>query len=166
MTEPVLIRIACVVAAVVAYGLLRLRLMRATHEFRVRAGCEADDWAQDPRVSPDVRTTLRALADMAYRPAAPWLVLLGMLVGTILPLRKLSDTRISDDAAVATKIVLLKLKLVLALIATSPVVCVLAGVVLMIGLLVHSSVGAVRDNISAAGDRFFPGASAEYSHSA
>ena len=166
MTEPVLIRIACVVAAVVAYGLLRLRLMRATHEFRVRAGCEADDWAQDPRVSPDVRATLRALADMAYRPAAPWLVLLGLSVVMILPPRKLSDIRISDDAAVATKIVLLKLKLLFALIATSPLVCVLAGVVLMIGLLVHSSVRAVRDNMSVAGDRFFPGTRAEYPRSA
>ena len=140
--------------------------MRATHEFRVRAGCEADDWAQDPRVNPDVRASLPVLADMAYRPSAPWLVLLGLLVVMVVPLRKLPDIRISDDADVVAKIVLLKLKLVFAPIATSPLVCVLAAVVLMVGLLVHSSVGTVRDNISAAGDRFFPSTSnAEYSDS-
>ena len=51
------------------------------------------------------------------------------------------------------------------LIATSPLACVPAVTVLMIGLLVRSSVSAIKDSISAAGDRFFPDTGAGYSHS-
>ena len=165
MTEPVLFKIVCVIGAVIAYGLLRLRMMKATHEFRTRVGCEADRWAEDPRVDPRVRASLMGLADMAYRPAAPWLVLSGLIVAVLLPLHKLPDIRFSDDAEVVSAVVQIKLKLLFALIATSPLACVLAVTVLMIGLLVRSSVSVVRDSISAAGDRFFPDTGAGYSHS-
>lgn len=165
MTEPVLFKIACVIGAVIAYGLLRLRMMKATHEFRIRVGCEADRWAEDPRVDLMVRASLTSLADMAYRPVTPWLVLFGLIVAVLLPLHKLPDVRFSDDVEVVSVVVRIKLKLLFALIATSPLACVLAVTVLMIGLLVRSSVSAVRDSISAAGDRFFPNAGAGYSHS-
>lgn len=165
MTEPVLFKIACVIGAVIAYGLLRLRMMKATHEFRIRVGCEADRWAEDPRVDPMVRASLTSLADMAYRPVTPWLVLCGLIVAVLLPLHKLPDVRFSDDVEVVSEVVQIKLKLLFALIATSPLACVLAVTVLMIGLLVRSSVSAVRDSISAAGDWFFPNTGAGYSHS-
>ena len=165
MTDPVLFKIAWVIGAVIAYGLLRLGMMKATHEFRIRVGCEADRWAEDPRVDPRVRASLTGVADMAYRPATPWLVLSGLTVAVLLPLHKLPDVRVSDDAEVVAEVVRIKLKLLLALIATSPLACVLAVAVLMIGLLVRRSVSAIRDSISAAGDRFFPDTGAGYSHS-
>ena len=165
MTEPVLIKIAWVIGIVIAYGFVRLRMMKATHEFRIRVGCEADRWAEDHRVDPRVRASLTGLADMAYRPATPWLVLSGLIVAVLLPLHKLPDIRFSDDAEVVSAVVQIKLKLLFALIATSPLACVLAVTVLMIGLLVRSSVSVVRDSISAAGDRFFPDTGAGYSHS-
>lgn len=168
MTEPVLIKIAYVLAAVIVYGLLRWRLMLATHEFRVRVACEADRWAEDPRVNPKIRISLAGLADAAYRPATPWLILIGLTVSMCLPLHRtrirLSD--VSDDAGVAAQIFQLKLKLLFALITTSPSACVLAMIVLMIGLLVHKSVITIKDSVSAAGDRFFPSARIENLHSA
>ena len=165
MSEPVLIKLSYVIAAVFAYGLLRWRLMRVTHEFRVRVGCEADRWAEDLRVNPMIRTSLMGLADMAYRPATPWLILLGLIVAVFLPFHKLPGVRLSDNVEVASEIIRLKPKLVFALISTSPLACVLAVIVLMNGLLVRSSVSVIGDSISAAGDRFFPNAGAGYSHS-
>ena len=165
MTEPVLFKIAGVIGAVIVYGLLRLRMMKATHEFRIRVGCEADHWAGDPRVDPLVRASLTGLADMAYRPVAPWLILPGLIVAVVLPLRKIPEIRLSDSAEVASEVVQLKLKLLFALIATSPLACGLAVIVLMISLLVRSSVSAVKDSISVSGDRFFPNTGAGYSHS-
>ena len=53
-----LIKLGWVVATAVAYGLLRWRLMAATHGFRVRVGREADLRAGDPRVPEYVRCAL------------------------------------------------------------------------------------------------------------
>ncbi len=63
MTEAVLFKIGWVVLVLLGYGLVRWRLMVATHEFRVRAGCDADRWAADPRVPETMRPAIRGLAD-------------------------------------------------------------------------------------------------------
>ena len=168
MTEPVLIKIAFIIGAVIAYGLLRWRLMQATHGFRIQAGCEADRLAEDPRVHPRARASLSGLADLVYRPAAPWLLLILLVVAMLQPVRKLRDVRLSDDAETAAKIALLNTKLIFASITTSPPACVLAIVVLAMGLLARSSVGAVEDRISTlnVNVRFFPNSGAGYSRSA
>ena len=166
MTEPVLIKIATVIGVIFAYGLLRWRLMTATHEFRVRAGCAADRMAEDPRVSPDTQAKLTRLADMAYRSFTPWLVLLALIVAIFLPLRSRRSAEVSDNAEVAGKVALLKLKLVIALITTSPLACALAVLVLALGLLVRGSVDALASYMAAAGDRFFPGGGTGYSRPA
>ena len=142
------------------YALLRWRLMWATHEFRVQTGCEADRWARDSRVEPAIRTSLAGLADMAYRPFTPWLVLLGLTVAMLLPRRTIerfySNLTISDDPDVAAAVVRLKLKLLLASITASPLACVFAILVLTLGLSVRSSMDALRERVSMAGDRFVP----------
>lgn len=166
MTEPVLVKIGYAVVAVVAYGLLRWRLMWATRDFRIRVGCEADLRADDPHVKPWVRASLAGLADMAYRPTVPWFLLLGLAITMILPFRKLDRSELSDDPAVAAEVGLLKAKLVLGLISTSPLACVFAAAVLTLGLLTRRSVDVIGERVSAAGDRFFPAAGPRYSHSA
>ena len=155
MTDPALIKIAYIFAAVIAYGLIRWRLMRATHEYRVQAGCKADRWAENPKVEPRIRASLSRLADMAYRPLTPWALLIGFVVAAFSPRGKLGDFRISDDEEVTKKVVRLKLTLFFALIATSPLACLLAAVILAIGLLARGSVSATGDCASMAGDRFF-----------
>ena len=166
MTDPVLIKIATVIGVIFAYGLLRWRLMTATHEFRVHAGCAADRLAEDPRVSPGVQARLTRLADMAYGSFTPWLVLLAFIVAMFLPLRNRCFAEVSDNAEVADEVALLKLKLVIASIATSPLACALALPVLAIGLLLRGSVEALASCMAAAGDRFFPGSGTGYSRPA
>lgn len=166
MTEPVLIKIACVVGAVVAYGLLRWRLMKATHEFRVRVGCEADRLAADPRVGPRMQRSLWGLADLAYRPAAPWIIFIGLVVAVVFPIHKLFDVGLPDDPEVIEEIVRLKLRLIASSITTSPLACVLAIVVLVTGLLVRHSVGTIKDRISAFDVALFANIRAGYSRSA
>lgn len=166
MTEPVLIKIACVVGAVVAYGLLRWRLIQATHEFRVRTGCEADRLAADPLVGPRMQRSLSGLADLAYRPAAPWILLIGLIVAVVFPIHKFFDIGLPDDPEVLEKIVRLKLRLIASLITTSPLACVLAIVVLVTGLLVRHSVGTIKVRISAFDVPLFANIRSGYSRSA
>lgn len=158
MTDAVLIKIGYLVAAVAAYELLRWRLVLATHEFRTRAGCEADRWAADPRVHPRMRTTLTAIADNAYRPSAPWIVLAGWVVALFMPPGRLRNAEVSDEPEVAGAIGALHAKLFFAAILTSPLACALAVVVLAAGLLLRGSVESLARYIAAAGDRFFSGA--------
>ena len=160
MTDAVLIKIAYLVAAVIVYELLRWRLLEATHEFRTRAGCEADRWARDSRVHPQMRALLPAIADNAYRPMTPWLVLLGWTVALFLPLRRIRDIEVSDEPEVADRIMVLHAKLFFAAILTSPLACVLAAFVLTAGLLLRGSVEALARYMAAAGDMIFAGAAA------
>ena len=145
-----------VLAVVAAYGLLCWRLMAATHEYRVEVAREADRWANDPRVSPDARSSLTALADTAYRFLTPWIVLLALMAAAILPRRESRRAAASDDAEVAAKVTAVKLKLVFALITTSPLACLLAAPALALGLLLRGSVDAFANYAAAAGDRFVP----------
>ena len=160
MTESAWIEIGYIVAGVAVYALLRWRLMWATHEFRVQTGCEADRWARDSRVEPAIRTSLAGLADMAYRPFTPWLVLLGLTVAMLLPCRTIerfySNLTISDDPDVAAAVVRLKLKLLLASITASPLACVFAILVVVLALSVRSSMDALKERVSMAGDRLVP----------
>ena len=165
MTELLPIEIVYVILVVGGYELLRWRLLTATHEFRTRAGCEADRWAEDPRAHPDMRTFLPAVADKAYRPLTPWIVLAGWTVALFMPLRRLRDIEVSDDPEVAGEITVLRSKLFFAAVLTSPLACVLAAVVLTAGLLLRGSVEALARSVAAAGNRVFAGA-ARSSHPA
>ena len=94
---------------------------------------------------------------MAYRPLTPWTLLTGFVVAAFFPRRKLGDLGISDDEEVAKKVAGLKLMLFFALIATSPLACLLAAVILAISLLARGSVSVIGDCLSTAGDGFLPG---------
>ncbi len=154
MTEAVLFKIGCVFAVVVGYGLVRWRLMQATHEFRVRAGCDADRWAADPRVPEKVRRSLRGLADGMYRPMTPWIVALGILIAVSMPHgrfgREFEATMRSLDPEVREDVVRLNIRLAFAAAAASPLASLAVGLILLAGLLVGRSVEAVGKRIEAA----------------
>ena len=133
MIDPLLLKAAWVPLVVVGYGLLRWRLMAATHDFRTRAGCEADRLAADARVDQQTRSALSTLADRAYRPTTPWLLLVCAVIAVFLP-RKTSQHPKSLEGDVAG----LQMKLLLAVISTSPLACVLIFGVLVVSLLVRS----------------------------
>ena len=165
MIDPLLLKAAWVPALVILYGLLRWRLMVATHDFRTRVGCEADRWADDECLDGRTRAALSALADRAYRPTTPWLVLLGLVIAVFLPPRNANALQsLADD--VARQVVGLLLKLFLAMISTSPLACVLALIVLVIDLLLRRSVDKVVDAVPVIASRLFAkSAATAYSHS-
>ncbi len=157
MTDAVMIKIIYLGFAVVGYGLLRWRLMVVTQDFRIKIGKQADQWGQDGRVNPQLRAALPLLADMAFKPTTPWLILSGLITAMLMPLHKDHEAvlaEISDDAEVAQKIIRLKQGLMLALITTSPLAFVLALVVLVVGLPIRASLVLIGDSISLRGDRF------------
>lgn len=151
MAEPVLVKIAWVMGVVIGYGLLRWRLMVVTHDFRVRVGCEADHLASDPRINDEVRATLVSLADAVYRPVTPWIVVTVLTIAVFLPVGALRKSELPDDDEIAMQIVRSKLRLILALLTTSPMAFILALNFLTVGLLFHSSLNAVTNIISSAG---------------
>ena len=130
--------------------------MSATHDSRARVGREADRWAEDPRVDPKVRESIVLLADAAYRPATPWIILPGVIVGMVSSSGRPHAVGLSDDPEVSRKLVVLKLKLLPALITTSPLASMFAVMAVMVAVPAHSSCNTIGDGISEAGDRFFP----------
>lgn len=163
MTDDVIVKLIYIGVAVIGYGLFRWRLIAATQDFRIKIGIRADRWGQDERVDPQVRNALPVLADMAFRPATPWLVLVGLINAMLTPVRKGHEAilaEIADDAEVAKEIIRLRLGLLLALITTSPLALVLALAVLVVGLLIRASLVMIEDSISMRGDRFLTGSAA------
>ena len=163
MTDDVIVKLIYIGVAVIGYGLFRWRLIAATQDFRKKIGIQADRWGRDERVDPQVRNTLPFLADMAFRPATPWLVLGGLIIAMLTPVRKDHEAilaEIADDAEVAKEIIRLRLGLLLALITTSPLALVLALAVLVVGLLIRASLVMIEDSISMRGDRFLTGSAA------
>lgn len=151
MVDLILIKLAWVVGIVVAYGLLRWRLMSATHLFRVRVGLEANRMAHDRDVDAADRRKFAWLAERAYRPTTPWLLVVTLLLAVLSPnlTRQLSH----DDGTVSAsreKVRLTDVRLFWALISTSPLASLLAMLILMAALLWRSSVEVVRGGVTIA----------------
>ena len=149
MTEAVLFKIGCVIAGLIGYGLVRWRLMKATHEFRIRAGCDADRWAADPRVPEEMRRALQGLADGMYRPMMPWLVVLGTLIAVLMPYRRFEAVTLSLDPRIRGDIARLNGRLVFAAVATSPLAGLATLFILLVGLLGRESFEAVGQRLQA-----------------
>ena len=152
MTEAVLFETACVVAVLVGYGLVRWRLMHATHAFRVQAGCDADRWVADPRVPRTMRRALQGLADGMYRPVVPWLVVLGILIAVSMPYRGFNRAVTASfrlDPDIRDDIARLNVRLAFASLATSPLAGLAGMFILLAGLLAGRSVETVGQRIEA-----------------
>ena len=148
MDDLILSKLVWAFGTVVVYGLLRWRLMVATHEFRVRTGEEAYAFGQqaDPKQPED--QVLVSWAERAYRPTTPWLLVLSLLGAVLRPNSGRRSSMRNAEAASATQA--LNVRLFWALISTSPLACILALVVLAVALLWRSYVEALRDGITTA----------------
>lgn len=153
MTEAVLLKIGYIVGAVIVYGLLRWRIMAVTHEFRVQVGCEADRLAASEGVPANMQQVLKGWADRMYRPATPWLIVLGMLIVVLTPYRRLArnyeammgllSSEIREDMA------RLNGRLVFAAVTTSPLASLATFLILVVGLIVRRSVESLKRQIEA-----------------
>lgn len=148
MDDPVLSRLVWAFGAVVVYGLLRWRLMVVTHEFRVRTGAEAYALGQqaDPK-RPEGRA-LMSLAERAYRPTTPWLLVFALIGAVLRPNASRRSPARNAEAASAPRE--LNVRLFLALVSTSPLASVFALLVLAVALLWQNYVEALRDGITTA----------------
>ena len=153
MVDPILIKLIWAFGAIVAYGLLRWRLMVATHDFRVRTGAKAHMLGQqaDPQQPEGRRLVL--LAESAYRPMTPWLLAFSLLRAVLLPTSRRRPA--TPDAEAATAPQELYVRLFWALISTSPLATILALLILAMALL-WRSLEALRDGITAAMGRVHP----------
>lgn len=159
MTEAVLLKIGYIVAAVVGYGLLRWRIMVATHEFRVRAGCDADRLAAGEDVPEKMQRALRGWADRLYRPTTPWLIVLGMLV-VLIPYGQLGREHDAMMRSLPSEIrgeaARLYARLVFAAVTTSPLASLATMLILAVGLIVWSSVESLKRRIEAIAGAYRP----------
>lgn len=140
--DPILSKLVWVFGAVVVYGLLRWRLMCATHEFRIRAGVDACAFSRNVDATRVEGRVLGFLAERAYRPTTPWLLVLALLGAVLRPN--------SAQRPVPPEVRQLNVRLFWALISTSPLASLLAAFVLAAALLWRSYAEAVSDGITAA----------------
>ena len=139
------------------YGLLRRRLMRTTHAFRIQVGRKAMQWSSDSRVPEQSRKSLEIMAHMMYRPISPWLVVVALVVACW-PSRSISKNSVSEEKDVAEQVQKLKFDLIVALITTSPLACTAGAIVMIFGLSLRMSIfsmTALYEVISAVGDPIF-----------
>lgn len=144
MIEPVAIKLIWVGVAVVAYGLLRWRWLIATQDVVIGVVQDAERWCRSAGASATAKGRVERFASAAYRPLATWrialLVSLGVVVAVLRRLRKHTvpaRTDATDEEA------LMSVRLLAAVLMTSPIALVLVAVVFLVGLLFHGSAKAV-----------------------
>ena len=155
MSEEPLLTVISLVAAVLLYGLLRWRLMKTTHVFRIQVGREAMEWSSDSRVTERARKSLNVMALMMYRPISPWLVVMALVWAAFWPSKSTAKNPLSEEREIARQVLWLKLRLIFALITTSPLACTVGALVMIFGLALRSSMTVLSELISAAGDPIF-----------
>lgn len=156
MPEHVLMEtILTILLYVFGYGLFRWRLMKTTHEYRTRVGCEAVRWSADWRVNDEARALLLTMANSMYRPMVPWVIAVALIITVFLPFRSYKRVVLSENAEVDEQLFRVQLRLVLAVMTTSPLACSVGLIAFVVGLLLHSSVAVVMDIISVAGRASF-----------
>ena len=142
-----LLDICIFLGVIVIYGLLRQRIIYATHDFRVNVGKEAILMSKNNGVDRETQNGLKVLVYAAYRPMTPWILLLGLIPGLVSWRRAQKQTHTSDPI-IAKDIMWLRARLFFALITTSPLATFFSLCVMLFALIMQKSVVAVEDCIS------------------
>ena len=121
-------------AALLAYGLFRWRLMRATHDLRVAAGREALRWAASPHVPDRSKASLLTMSERMYQTTAPWLALAAVGGAAFRFSKPPVPDAIPAGERTAQHILRLNLRLILLLITTSPLASAIGVAVVLSGL--------------------------------
>ena len=133
-----LISLYLFLALILIYGLLRRRILHATHGFRVEAGQDAIRLSRKNGLDEEIGRNLRVLVYAAYRPLTPWILLIGLLA-SLVPTRLAPPDAHSSGPAIGRDAIQLRTKLFFALISTSPFAFLLAAPILTVALAVRSS---------------------------
>ena len=155
MFEQILLVVIQTFLAGLLYGLLRWRVMRSTHAFRIEVAREAKYWVSDPRITERARKSLTTMLEMMYRSTAPWLVVIALVWAAFCPSKSVAKSILSEDGEIAEKVLWVKLRLIFALITTSPAACAVGAIFMILDLALRRSLRALYEVISAAGDPVF-----------
>ena len=145
MIEPVAIKLIWVAVGLTAYGLFRWRWLVAMQEVVVGAVYDAEQWSRSVETSESTKKLIERLTSAAYRPFAIWriamIVCLGVIVGAVRGIRRRTpaNTEAMDAEASMT------LRLLAAVLTTSPFALLLATVAFCLGLLFRGSAKAVLE---------------------
>lgn len=145
MIEPVATKLIWVGAVLVAYGLFRWRWLVATQGIVLRTVHEAEQWSQRTGTSAPAKSLVIRLTNAAYRPLTVWciavVVSLAVVVGAVRNLRKdaTANTAASDDEPEV------RLRLLVAVLATSPITLLLVAAAFCLGLLFRGSAKTVLE---------------------
>ncbi len=151
MVDPAL-AVAVAGLGLIAYALLRWRLMVATQDFRVRAACAADDLIAGGTLGPRDERVLAWAVVHAFDGRLPWLTLLSALMSTFKsPRRGLQDYHAMMPAQ--RRALSLFGRLLVASLATSPLAALLTGVVVALTVLARGTMLPLTILASVARDR-------------
>lgn len=145
MIEPVAIKLIWVAAGLTAYGLFRWRWLVAMQEVVVSAVYDAEQWSRSVETCTSTKNLIERLTSAAYRPFATWgiaiIVSLGVIVGAVRGVRKRTpaNTEAMDAEGSMT------LRLLVAVLTTSPFALVLVAFAFCLGLLFRGSAKAVLE---------------------
>ena len=148
MIEPVAIKLIWVAALLTAYGLFRWRWLVAMQEVVVSAVYDAEQWSRSAETSASTKNLIERLTNAAYRPFATWgiaiIVAVGLIVGAVRGVRKRmpANTEAMDAEASMT------LRLLAAVLTTSPFALALVAVAFCLGLLFRGSAKAVLERMT------------------
>lgn len=145
MIEPVAAKLIWVGAVLVAYGLFRWRWLVATQGIVLRTVHEAEQWTQLPETSAPAKGLVTRLTKAAYRPFTVWciavVVSVAVVVGAVRNLSKHGST----DAAASDDEHEVPLRLLVAVLATSPITLLLVAAAFCLGLLFRGSAKTVLE---------------------
>lgn len=140
MIEPVVAKLIWVAAVLAAYGLFRWRWLVATQGIVIRTVREAEQWSQSPGTNAAAKNVVMRLTAAAYRPFAVWciavFVSVGVVNGAVRNLRK----RAAANTGAVEEEPLVTLRLLVAVLTTSPITLVLVAAAFCLGLLFRGSV--------------------------
>lgn len=158
MTEAVLWKIGYVIVVLVAYGLVRWRLMVVTSAFRIRVGRDADRLAADDRVPENFQKALKRSADRVYGPMTPWLIVLGMLIAGLMPYQRLHHKheammRSISSSEVRKEVSHLIVRLIFAAVTTSPLATIVFVLILTSAVLLRASAESLGRSVEAIAGR-------------
>ena len=145
MIEPAAMKLIWVGVALLAYGLFRWRWLIAMQEVVANAVHDAEQWGREPGTSAPAKDLIERLTNAAYRPFATWcvaaVVSLGVVLGVV---RDLGRKRTAPaQADVVDKEAQVTLRLLVAVLATSPIALVLVTALFCLGFLLRGSAKAV-----------------------
>ena len=145
MIDPVLMKLIWAGIVLAAYGLFRWRWLVATQEVVIGAVRDAERWGRSPRASAPVKDAVEHLANAAYRPVATWGIAVGVSLGVVLAvIRELRGKHAAPaQTDTASEEALVAVRLLAAVLITSPIALLLAIVVFCLGLLFLGSAKAV-----------------------